>query len=1305
MKTYPYVFRKILSCVLFLVAAENGFAQQVEKGLTAANGTRIGFLEYKPSDYATSPTTKYPVIIFFHGIGERGNGTTELYKVKRAGIPRYIDKGHKMRFFWNGKWETFLVLSPQLAASYGNWQNFYGEAMIAYARKNLRIDTNRVYMAGLSLGGGGVWSYASGSVQNAQKLAAIAPACGVCTMSNGCNIANADLPVWAEHASDDPTVSVSCTINSIAKIKACNPGIAPIKVIYPTGGHAIWDRLFDTAYTWHDVNVYEWFLGQNKSLKPNKLPVAKATGNTALTLADPTTTLSASTSSDADGKLVKYIWKQLNGPDAAVIQNRNAVNTLVSGFGAVGKYQFELTVVDNRANWNRDTVTLNVTNAIPVNKAPIAAAGDNQHIVLPINDVTLDGTASSDPDGTISKIEWLFVSGPSTPAISRPGSLITDVTGLIEGTYVFKLVVTDDKGLTNSDNVYVVVEPIPNQAPVVKAGGNQVIYLPTDSVYVAGSAIDLDGTISSYKWKQVSGPAAAVFTNVDQWGTEIQKLVAGTYYFALFVTDNIGATASDTLVVTVKKAANQAPRITVTKTLTIQLPIDSAFVSANGSFDPDGSIESYTWRYLSGPDSSSIVDANSMETWVDGLKEGRYKFELTVADNLNEKVSDTIVIKVLAALNQAPSALAGKNISLVLPVDSTTLDGSGSTDPEGSSLQYLWTKIKGPAGETVETPGGAVTRISGLSEGVYYYQLQVTDNGGLQALDTIRVTVKGQLNLAPDADAGKNITILITASGAKLNGSQSSDVDGTIVSYHWRKLAGAAGEVYENADAAITLVSNLEIGSYSFELSVTDNVGAISTDTVLVKVNPKPIVPPVAIAGNDFTVTLPVDTVLVVANGSYDTDGTIKSYSWTILSSPGTGSIVNSNTANAGLINLVEGIYAVQVKVTDDDGSSGTDTVEVTVLPRGNTKPVANAGRDQSVTLPVEHVSLEGSKSYDPDGSIDTYQWTQVSGPKELIVNRNDIDNPVLTGMIPGDYIFRLLVTDDRGMSSADDVKLKVIKAPNKLPIANAGKDSVVAFGSDFQLNGSASFDPDGRIATYSWMKVSGPGGVTVVNSGQVSPMVTGVTGGKYVFRLTVMDNEGAETSDDVTMTVEVSVNKAPLAYAGKDTVISYPVNEIELSASGSMDFDGKIVDYVWNQVAGPQDAEISNTTAGATVVSGMTVGTYQFELIVHDNDGAISRDTVAVNVVNNLRIIDNALVYPNPAVQKVTLKLNCDENGQAVIKFYDVYGHLVLLLNTLKQDPILQQDISLHSLKPGLYLIQINIGDKKKMVTRLVKQ
>src|SRR5204862_2159434 len=125
----------------------------------------------------------------------------------------------------------------------------------------------------------------------------------------------------------------------------------------------------------------------------------KATGNTEVTLSDAYTTLSASTSSDPDGKLVRYIWKQLNGPKATTIKTGREVTTLVSGFDVLGKYQYELTVVDNRANWSKDTITINVSNAIPLNQPPVANAGTDLTITLPVDAVTLDGRSSFDPDG------------------------------------------------------------------------------------------------------------------------------------------------------------------------------------------------------------------------------------------------------------------------------------------------------------------------------------------------------------------------------------------------------------------------------------------------------------------------------------------------------------------------------------------------------------------------------------------------------------------------------------------------------------------------------------------------------------------------------------------------------------------------------------------------------------------------------------------------------------------------------------------------------------------------------------------
>src|SRR6478735_7516625 len=164
-------------------------AQLTAKRIKAVNGQYIGFYQHTPSGWSTS-TTKYPVIIFLHGIGERGNGTTELPRVRNVAIPKYLYQQTKtMKYYVNGKWQTFVVVCPQLSSSYGTWQNFYIDEMINYAVKYLKGDPNRIILTGLSLGGGGVWKYASYSATNAAKLAAIVPVCGTSAMVSASNIA------------------------------------------------------------------------------------------------------------------------------------------------------------------------------------------------------------------------------------------------------------------------------------------------------------------------------------------------------------------------------------------------------------------------------------------------------------------------------------------------------------------------------------------------------------------------------------------------------------------------------------------------------------------------------------------------------------------------------------------------------------------------------------------------------------------------------------------------------------------------------------------------------------------------------------------------------------------------------------------------------------------------------------------------------------------------------------------------------------------------------------------------------------
>src|SRR5215213_10151340 len=144
MKTKLYITARLLFLLWCGLVPVLSFSQQIPKSLVAANGTFIGFWEYKPVDYTANPNRKYPLIIFLHGVGERGDGTTQLGYVLANAIPRYINAGHTMTFTYNGKTETFMVLSPQLRGDLWTWPTFYVDEMIKYAKKNLRVDTNRI---------------------------------------------------------------------------------------------------------------------------------------------------------------------------------------------------------------------------------------------------------------------------------------------------------------------------------------------------------------------------------------------------------------------------------------------------------------------------------------------------------------------------------------------------------------------------------------------------------------------------------------------------------------------------------------------------------------------------------------------------------------------------------------------------------------------------------------------------------------------------------------------------------------------------------------------------------------------------------------------------------------------------------------------------------------------------------------------------------------------------------------------------------------------------------------------------------
>lgn len=197
------------------------------------------------------------------------------------------------------------------------------------------------------------------------------------------------------------------------------------------------------------------------------------------------------------------------------------------------------------------------------NKPPEVSVGNAQNVVLSPatgDSVSLSGTAT-DLDGAVVSYLWSLVSGPNKPMILSPGSKATFVTGLVSGAYTFQLMATDNKGAVGVNTVEVNVTQNnmptkPNVPPVVNAGRDTTFDLTnaaSDSIRIAGTATDSDGTVVSYLWSQMSGPNTATIRNPGAASTHITGVVSGKYVFQLTATDNNGATGVDTVTVTIIK--------------------------------------------------------------------------------------------------------------------------------------------------------------------------------------------------------------------------------------------------------------------------------------------------------------------------------------------------------------------------------------------------------------------------------------------------------------------------------------------------------------------------------------------------------------------------------------------------------------------------------------------------------------------------------------------------------------------------------------------------------------------------------
>ena len=395
-----------------------------------------------------------------------------------------------------------------------------------------------------------------------------------------------------------------------------------------------------------------------------------------------------------------------------------------------------------------------------------------------------------------------------------------------------------------------------------------------------------------------------------------------------------------------------------------------------------------------------------------------------------------------------------------------------------------------------------------------------------------------------------------------------------------------------------------------------------------------------AFTAGTFSIAYAKKTFTDDFNARYGTNGTDKG---TTLGS----CITCHNTLDGkeynpyGVDFLVNNKNFAAVEPLDSDGDGFDNLTEIiddsfpgdpnSVPQPGNSPPVADAGPDQN-RQEGQTVTLDGSGSYDPDGTIVSYRWQQTGGTAVALSDTSAV-KPTFTAPEAGaaDLVltFELTVTDDTAQTSTDTL-LVTVTWVNDPPVADAGPDQTVGEGANVTLDGSNSSDPDGNLASYAWAQKTG---TTVILSdpSAASPTFTspvlGSGGESLTFELTVTDSLGQPSVDTCIVNVTTG-NKSPVADAGIDQTVDEG-SSVTLDGSNSNDPDGVIGTFQWIQTGGTpvvlSDATAAKPTFTAPDVAGGG-SALTFKLTVTDDGGLQSSDTCIINISwVNLTPIANA--------------------------------------------------------------------------------
>lgn len=767
-------------------------------------------LTWLPQNYASTGSKRYPLIVFLHGAGEyatayQSSQLSKLLNVSKS-PPGQIAAG------WNGvsmnpvtqQIDSFIIVSPQYYSSAWSYDYSQLRFILPGITSRYRVDTSRIYLTGLSAGGGGAFT-TIGSLDTTfiKKFAAMATA-----SSAGVNAANGytaqqvegnlryasqyGVKIWTVAGEQDYLLNTDVRYHDSTNKLGLSP---PNKLtVVQSIGHAAWTKMYDTLFRPY-INYYG------------------STGN---------------------------CQNGCNNGGISVMPNNNGSTVRGSG-----NTQDSLNVYEWFLLYSR---------TYPNSPVPDADAGTDISITLPTSQVTLNGSGSSGgTGGTITGIKWEQLSGPPA-TITDNGLLTTTATGLTAGTYIFRLRIDNNVGLTNYDNVFVTVNGTGYSHPTVTLTSSATQNISTTSATVSASYTTTNSALKRVTWQKLKVP-----------GQTAKKIV----WIGSSTIAGTGASVSDSNVVNRFLAFSNTYSLHSTST-NLALGGTSIFGAMPTGYSPTGGQDSpdparnVTAALNLNPDvviigyPSNDYDALTVnevifayETIVDTIL-GRGKLPVILTTQPREEfatngrlrlreIEDSLMLRPKTAPYVVPThvALTGydRQTALYNAGDNIHQNNTGHRVIAYNLIaKNPWSEET--SASVITSPNSLSTTITNLENGTHVFMVSVEDGHGqfVNAVTTINVTLSANQN--PSVNAGVDQEITLPVNSVSLTGI-ASDIDGTIASYKWTNLLGGSASIVSPTSAS-TVINGLSEGSYTFRLTVTDDDGATSFDDVNILVNAAP---------------------------------------------------------------------------------------------------------------------------------------------------------------------------------------------------------------------------------------------------------------------------------------------------------------------------------------------------------------------------------------------------------------------------------------------------------------------------------